>query len=603
MSRGPRTRRLRGGPSFGLLIGSLLLSVIPAVAGGPFVVNGNGEPLRWDTTVAIGYRVDLGGLGQLTQAEAAALVEASFATWDGVPQADLSLARGADLPLDVGCATTSLGSCTGLALLAEGTDDVSPVIFDATGNLIDVLFGGGASRSIVGSAALTGGSFLPPVVSEAEAVINGKFFDGISTSTNPELATLAELQAIFLHEAGHWLNLDHSQIDLGLANDGDPANDDRLPTMFPVSLDDTTQFLTLHADDVAALARLYPAAGFATSTGRLQGSLFLPDGTTLFQGANLVLRSTTDPTVAYSFVSGTMYQPTVPPGVPPGDYGGPPAAALLGAWDIAGIAPGSYTLEVEEVDPFFAGGSSVGPLLEPVIVPGPNEFWNDTSESGDPAVDDPTESAPLALAAGQVRTGVNLILNGAPPRPGAVLWAVDSELLFDPNRAGVIVEIDLALGEIVNRIPTPEEIGQWPPTQALAAAPSRGTLFYTDGFGIGIINEIQPDDGTIVNTLPWPAAAQFIEGLAFLDGPSQPPGGRLYVFDGAADVIIALDPDTGAEDPALSFDFGAAGINLFGGLGGWGDDFFATTSSGFIFRFRPTAADPFINVFRSRSWS
>ena len=72
-----------------------------AFAGGAFLVNGNGEPLVWDTSRPIVFNTDQGPLGQLDPEEARSLAAGAFAVWGAVPTAALSFTAGELLPCDV----------------------------------------------------------------------------------------------------------------------------------------------------------------------------------------------------------------------------------------------------------------------------------------------------------------------------------------------------------------------------------------------------------------------------------------------------------------------------------------------------------------------
>ena len=105
-------------------------------------------------------------------------------------------------------------------------------------------------------------------------------------------------------------------------------------------------------------------------------------------------------------------------------------------------------------------------------------------------------------------------------------------------------------------------------------------------------------DGTVLNTFPWPAGAQRIDGLAFLNGPNQPAGGVLYALDSDGDMIFGLDPDTGGPKGSDII----AGANLFGALGGAGDDLFVTSFGAEIVHLHPAdLANPVVNFFTKPS--
>jgi hypothetical protein len=152
---------------------------------------------------------------------------------------------------------------------------------------------------------------------------------------------------------------------------------------------------------------LYPAASFASGFGRITGQVLRSDGITPFQGAFVTARRVGDPRVtSVGMVSGARYVPSAP--------GGPPAASLRGFFELPGLPAGSYTVEVESVDPAFTGGSSVGPLDPPAVLPGPAEFWSGASEAGANPPDDPSVATSVAVTAGATQTGINVVLNAIP---------------------------------------------------------------------------------------------------------------------------------------------------------------------------------------------
>jgi hypothetical protein len=544
------------------------------------------------------FNIDQGPLGQLTAGEAQSLAAASFAVWGSVPESALAFIQGDPLPCDVRpeIYTPEYTGCgpDGLPILGDPNDPYSPVIFDEDGALVDTLFGPQARLSIIGAAAVAGGSFVPPRITDAEAILNGLFYDGVNTASNPESGSLEAFQAVFVHEIGHWVNLDHSQLHVGYWADGDAANDQFLPTMFPASGDDDTQLLELNPDDVATLSDLYPAPGLSGVAGVVSGRLFLPDGATLFQGANLILRSLDEPELhVYSAVSGARYFPVPPDGVSQAQFGGPPPEALKGAYRFGGVPPGSYTLEVEEIHPSFLFGSAVGPFLAPVFVPGPHEFWSGQIESADSTVDDPAAYAVLEVFADLLRPGIDIVLNQL--SPPALLYAVDDEM-FDPNdpqSPTAIIELDLGSGEILRRFAAPERNLGF--CEGLAFAPPRGSLFFTQCGGLSsrLVYELDPADGSVLNSFPWPTGALNIEGLAFLNGPGQPAGGVLYALDGDADVILGLSPEDGSPRGADL----TVSANLFAALGGAGDDLFVSVLPSYILHLRPMDAEPLANYF------
>ncbi|MFQ6113142.1 MAG: hypothetical protein ACE5NG_03520 [bacterium] len=385
---------------------STLLIASSLFAGGPLVVNGAGEPLLWSSPVA--YTADQGTLGSLNNAEAVALVNSLFQVWQDVPTSSISFTQAGLLSVDVD--SSNFESFIGVS------DGISPIIFDADGSLTDAILGEGARSSVLGFAGPEDGTFVPPVITEGFAVLNGLFIDGVSSSGNPEL-TIDQFKGVFVHEFGHFCNLDHTQINLDVATDGFEDSDDfdTIPTMFPVifTLTQAEGQQTLNPDDIAWISALYPetvnnaptSVSFTSTTGIITGTIFESDGTTHFQGANVIARNTSNGRIdAVSNVSGARYFP--------GNEGGPPPANLEGLYELPGLTDGaSYTVEIEQIDGRFTGGSGVGPVDPPATLAGPAEFYNGEQESGDSDVDTPTDSVPVTVAAGSPVTDIDIIFN------------------------------------------------------------------------------------------------------------------------------------------------------------------------------------------------
>jgi hypothetical protein len=74
-------------------------------------------------------------------------------------------------------------------------------------------------------------------------------------------------------------------------------------------------------------------------------------------------------------------------------------------------------VEIEPVDGRFTGGSSVGPLDPPAVLPGVPEYWSGASEAATNPPDDPAAAAVLTLAAGQTLGGIDVVMNALPPPP------------------------------------------------------------------------------------------------------------------------------------------------------------------------------------------
>jgi hypothetical protein len=203
-------------------------------------------------------------------------------------------------------------------------------------------------------------------------VLNGRFIDGQPDSPSHSSATLAEFNVALTHQFGHLIGLDHSQINLNCLTAAlCPADDlNGVPLMFPTLIDGMQA--TLKTDDLSAVSALYPAANFGSTTGRIQGRVFFSDGRTPAQGYNVVARKVSDPRrTAVSSVSGFLFtasagNPLAPIGSDTEQFFGSRDQALIGYYDLPGLPPGEYTVEVEALnnsgDTPFVEDSGVGPI-------------------------------------------------------------------------------------------------------------------------------------------------------------------------------------------------------------------------------------------------
>jgi hypothetical protein len=359
------------------------------------------------------------------------------AVWQSVPTAAVSFSNaGALLPA---------GSYTGgdLSTIQQFNDVMgscnaasqNPIIFDADGSLLTAL---GLPSGVVGISSPCAVDSTTGFITAASILMNGKFQDGINTprSSPPNFEASAGLfdQAI-THEIGHLLGLDHSQINVDLLNTvGTPCDPDKsagLPLMFPeimCTARKDSNLPVLAPDDVAWISTLYPSASFLNSYGTISGVIRFSDGTSPFQGANVIARLVDDPNtpedesrrVAVSVVSGYRFTGNIGQSITAtmpdprenntaGSSRGSRDGQLIGFYEIA-VPPGTYTVEVEAVDFSFTGGSGLGPLDSN---PGVNaEFWN-RFES---AFDFPLQRDTITVHSGDHVTGVDIILSLTQPR-------------------------------------------------------------------------------------------------------------------------------------------------------------------------------------------
>ena len=380
-----------------------------ASAGGPLALRSNGQAYVWSTATAIQYRTDDGRLSPtVSENEARTRVQAMFAVWQDVPSASIRYNRAGFIENAPGFSDGDVSTAAEFNAI-EGdcrNGNQSPIVYDATGEIIDAVIGDDAVIGFAGPCAVNPNSGL---IIAGHVVMNGLFQDG-QGGPNMEL-TAAEFNATFVHEFGHFSGLDHSQVNVECA-DGSCSADDLagLPTMFPFLV--TDQQGTLSIDDVAWISKLYPqggGGGFSATHGTISGRVYFTDGETQMQFANVVARQVDsgggeDHRFAASVVSGFRFRACRPnPITNPSPEDCPPAGSedpsLIGFYEIP-VPTGSYTIAVESIDPGFTEGSSVGPSDFPIAMPGTA----------------PAPIGPITITAGATSSSNDFAILGTPPR-------------------------------------------------------------------------------------------------------------------------------------------------------------------------------------------
>lgn len=317
-------------------------------------------------------------------------VIAAFGTWEAVPTARLTMARGPDsshlLDTDPNDGVNLIvfnnwAVVQGIPIpLPAGVLGVTNIVFD------------GETGEMQGAAIILNTNPLPDNPDP-----------DWSTSGDPGSI---DIQAVVLHEGGHFLGLCHSAIryDMGGDMSGKPSN---AAVMFPFISHDVMDGRSPDADDIAWLSYVYPSAAYASTFGEIQGDI--PFGLSLLgcspprgaNGAHVVARDLNN------LVGG---EPLMVVGTYSYEING-----NVGLYLIPGLPPGDYGIWIEPMDGSPVAALQINTRIQFTDdINFPEDWYSGASESGleaDP--NDPAHAVEVTFAAGNTVTGIDIIIENS----------------------------------------------------------------------------------------------------------------------------------------------------------------------------------------------
>lgn len=337
-------------------------------AGGPLVTSYAGEASRWDNDVSISLHPESGVCAGFSSPAMLNKLDEMADVWTGLSLVDLNIdavagVLGAIDEDNYGTYVANVDATVDEDVAIE--DGINPVIYDESGDIIAQVAGEANRYYFLGFASPAAFSDDYTEILDGWLIINCRCFEGNANGACPAsgggivIYSESTLDFIILHELGHFLNLDHTQVNDHLI-DSDISDDDPLPTMYPLAESEAAQ-MTPQQDDIVALATLYPAGSFTSSTCLVTGKLLDRDGNPLRCADVQALTNNEADTVAH--ISGTYAEVSDDNG--DGDTTDTGECLSDCGYFELHLTPGKdYTIALRAMSESLTAGSGMGPCSD-----------------------------------------------------------------------------------------------------------------------------------------------------------------------------------------------------------------------------------------------